>query len=592
VIDTLSKIFLNLEKNHQREDLMMAKKNGQYQPLSTAEFARRVRNISSGLKALGLNKGDKVVILSENRPEWVMVDVATVCSRGVAVPVYTNLTSDQIRYIINDSQARFLVCSNLKLWQKVASIRPELPLIEKYILMEGAMPGEVMSLKEVEERGEEYNLNHPDDFDRLAESIQPDDLATIIYTSGTTGVPKGAMLSHYNLVNNIETLHSLVDFNGGDRALSFLPLSHVLERMCTYAWLYVGACIAYAESVDTVADNLMEARPTIMVSVPRFFDKFYAAVIDSVLASPNLERRIFFWALQIGRKYAQLKLNHSHLPAWLKLRYQLASKLVFSKIVERTGGRIRFFVSGGAPLSREIAEFFYALGIMIIEGYGLTETSPVISLNTLTDFKFGTVGKILPGEEVKFAPDGEILVRGPNVMKGYFNKEAETKEAFEDGWFKTGDVGYLDQDGFLVITDRKKDIIVTSGGKNVAPQPIENALAASPYIANAVVVGDRRKFVSALIVPDFEKLKKYAAENNITFSSNRELIDRPEIYEFFMQEINRLTPHLASYEKIKKIILLDRDFEIEAGEMTPTLKVRRKVVEEKYKPLIDRLYAD
>ena len=592
MIDTLSKIFLNLEKNHQREDLMMAKKNGQYQPLSTAEFARHVRNISSGLKALGLNKGDKVVILSENRPEWVMVDVATVCSRGVAVPVYTNLTSDQIRYIINDSQARFLVCSNLKLWQKVDSIRPELPLIEKYILMEGAMPGEVMSLKEVEERGEEYILNHPDDFDRLAESIQPDDLATIIYTSGTTGVPKGAMLSHYNLVNNIETLHSLVDFNGGDRALSFLPLSHVLERMCTYAWLYVGACIAYAESVDTVADNLMEARPTIMVSVPRFFDKFYAAVIDSVLASPNLQRRIFFWALQIGRKYAQLKLNHSHLPAWLKLRYQLASKLVFSKIVERTGGRIRFFVSGGAPLSREIAEFFYALGIMIIEGYGLTETSPVISLNTLTDFKFGTVGKILPGEEVKFAPDGEILVRGPNVMKGYFNKEAETKEAFEDGWFKTGDVGYLDQDGFLVITDRKKDIIVTSGGKNVAPQPIENALAASPYIANAVVVGDRRKFVSALIVPDFEKLKKYAAENNITFSSNRELIDRPEIYEFFMQEINRLTPHLASYEKIKKIILLDRDFEIEAGEMTPTLKVRRKVVEEKYKPLIDRLYAD
>jgi len=450
----------------------------------------------------------------------------------------------------------------------------------------------VISLEEVEKRGEEYNLNHPDDFDRVALSILPDDLATIIYTSGTTGVPKGAMLSHYNLVNNIETLHSLVDFNSGDRALSFLPLSHVLERMCTYAWLYVGACIAYAESVDTVADNLMEARPTIMVSVPRFFDKFYAAVIDSVLVSPNLQRRIFFWALQVGRKYVQLKLNHRQLPAWLKFRYQLASRLVFSKIVARTGGRVRFFVSGGAPLSREIAEFFYALGILIIEGYGLTETSPVISLNTLTDFKFGTVGKILPGEEVKFAPDGEILVRGPNVMKGYFNKEAETKEAFEDGWFKTGDVGYLDQDGFLVITDRKKDIIVTSGGKNVAPQPIENALAASPYIANAVVVGDRRKFVSALIVPDFEKLKKYAAENNITFSSQRELIDKPEIYEFFMQETNRLTPHLASYEKIKKIILLDRDFEIESGEMTPTLKIRRKVVEEKYKPLIDRLYAD
>lgn len=592
MIDTLSKNFLNLEKNHQREDLMLAKKNGQYQPISTEEFARRVRNISSGLKTLGLNKGDKLVILSENRPEWVMVDVATFCSSGVVVPVYTNLTPDQIRYIINDSQARFLVCSNLKLWQKITSIRPELPLVEKFILMEGPAPAGVMSLEEVEKSGEKYNLSHPDDFDRVALSILPDDLATIIYTSGTTGVPKGAMLSHHNLVNNIETLHTLVDFNSGDRALSFLPLSHVLERMCTHAWLYVGACIAYAESLDTVADNLMEARPTIMVGVPRFFDKFYAAVIDSVLASPNLQRKIFFWALEVGRKYVQLKLNHRQLPAWLKFRYQLASRLVFSKIVERTGGRVRFFVSGGAPLSKEIAEFFYALGILVIEGYGLTETSPVISLNTLTDFKFGTVGKILPGEEVKFAPDGEILVRGPNVMKGYFNKEAETKEAFEDGWFKTGDVGYLDQDGFLVITDRKKDIIVTSGGKNVAPQPIENALAASPYIANAVVVGDRRKFVSALIVPDFEKLKKYATEKDITFSSNQELVEKPEIYEFFMQETNRLTPHLASYEKIKKIIIIDRVFEIEAGEMTPTLKVRRKVIEEKYKPLIDRLYAD
>ncbi|HRD01423.1 MAG TPA: long-chain fatty acid--CoA ligase [Candidatus Saccharicenans sp.] len=592
MIDTLSKIFLNLDKNHQKEALMLAKKNGQYLPVSTAEFARRVRNISSGLKVAGLNKGDKLVILSENGPEWVMVDVATVSGGGVTVPVYTNLAPDQIKYIINDSQARFLVCSNLKLWQKITSIRHELPLVEKYILMEGNVPDGVVGLAEVEKIGEQYNLDHPADFDRAALSILPDDLATIIYTSGTTGTPKGAMLSHYNLVNNIQTLRSLVDFNSGDTALSFLPLSHVLERMCTFAWLYVGATIAYAESVETVADNLVEARPTIMVSVPRFFDKFYAAVVDSVLGSPNLQRRIFFWALKVGRKYVQVKTSHGQLPAWLKVRYQLAYRLVFSKIVERTGGRVRFFVSGGAPLAREIAEFFYAMGILIIEGYGLTETSPVISLNTVSDFKFGTVGKVLPGEEVKFAPDGEILVHGPNVMKGYFNKETLTEEAFEDGWFKTGDVGYLDQDGFVVITDRKKDIIVTSGGKNVAPQPIENALMASPYIANVVVTGDRRKFVSALIVPDLEKTKKYAAEHNLTFSTEKELVEKPEIYNFFMQEINRLTSHLASYEKIKKIVILDRDFEIETGEMTPTLKVRRKVIEEKYKPLIDRLYVD
>ena len=592
MIDTLSKIFLNLDKNHQKEALMLAKKNGQYLPVSTAEFARRVRNISSGLKVAGLNKGDKLVILSENGPEWVMVDVATVSGGGVTVPVYTNLAPDQIKYIINDSQARFLVCSNLKLWQKITSIRHELPLVEKYILMEGNVPDGVVGLAEVEKIGEQYNLDHPADFDRAALSILPDDLATIIYTSGTTGTPKGAMLSHYNLVNNIQTLRSLVDFNSGDTALSFLPLSHVLERMCTFAWLYVGATIAYAESVETVADNLVEARPTIMVSVPRFFDKFYAAVVDSVLGSPNLQRRIFFWALKVGRKYVQVKTSHGQLPAWLKVRYQLAYRLVFSKIVERTGGRVRFFVSGGAPLAREIAEFFYAMGILIIEGYGLTETSPVISLNTVSDFKFGTVGKVLPGEEVKFAPDGEILVHGPNVMKGYFNKETLTEEAFEDGWFKTGDVGYLDQDGFVVITDRKKDIIVTSGGKNVAPQPIENALMASPYIANVVVTGDRRKFVSALIVPDLEKTKKYAAEHNLTFSTEKELVEKPEIYNFFMQEINRLTSHLASYEKIKKIVILDRDFEIETGEMTPTLKVRTKVIAVKYKPLIDRLYVD
>ncbi|MBC7348589.1 MAG: long-chain fatty acid--CoA ligase [Candidatus Aminicenantes bacterium] len=592
MINTLAKVFLNTEKTYQKEALMLVKREGQYRPISTAEFSRRVRNISAGLRALGLRREDKLIILSENRPEWVMVDLAAICLGAVTVPIYTSLTPPQIKYIINDSEARFVVCSNPEMWAKLEVIKPELPLVVKYIMIEDLAPAGVLPLKEVEKEGEKLNQQNPEEFEKIALSIGPDDLATIIYTSGTTGMPKGAMLSHYNLVSNVQALRSVIEFTNKDTALSFLPLSHVLERMCTFAWVYVGATIAYAESVDTVAQNLVEARPTIMVSVPRLFDKFYARVIDNVLSSSSLKKKIFFWALKVGRKHAQKKINKEKISFWLKFRYRLAYKLVFSKIVEKTGGRVRFFVSGGAPLSRDIAEFFYAMGILVIEGYGLIETSPVIAVNRLEDFRFGSVGKIVPGVEVKIAPDGEIWARGPNIMKGYFKKEAETREAFEDGWFKTGDIGYLDKDGYLVITDRKKDIIVTAGGKNVAPQPIENTLKTSPYIANAVVVGNHRKFVSALIVPDFDKLEIYARENNIAFANRQELIGRPEIYEFYLTEMDRLTPHLASYEKIKKISLMDRDFEIEAGEMTPTLKVRRKIVEDRYRNLIDSMYAE
>lgn len=592
MIETLAKIFLNTEKTYQKEAMMLVKRKGQYRPISTAEFSRRVRNISAGLRALGLKREDKLIILSENRPEWVMVDLAAICLGAITVPIYTSLTPQQIRYIINDSEARFVVCSNPEMWAKLEGIKSELPLVVKYIMIDDPAPAGVIPLKELEKEGERENRLNPEDFEKIALSIGPDDLATIIYTSGTTGVPKGAMLRHYNLVSNVQALRSVIEFTSKDTVLSFLPLSHVLERMCTFAWIYVGATIAYAESVDTVAQNLVEVRPTIMVSVPRLFDKFYARVIDNVLSSSNLKKKIFFWALKVGRKYARTKINKESISFWLNFRYRLAYKLVFSKIVEKTGGQVRFFVSGGAPLSRDIAEFFYAMGILVIEGYGLTETSPVIAVNRLEDFRFGSVGKLIPGVEVKIAPDGEIWTRGPNVMKGYFKKEAETREVFEDGWFKTGDIGYLDKGGYLVITDRKKDIIVTAGGKNVAPQPIENTLKTSPYIANAVVVGNHRKFVSALIVPDFEKLEIYCRENNIYFADRQELIGRPEIYEFFMKEIDRLTPHLASYEKIKKITLLDRDFEIEAGEMTPTLKVRRKIVEDKYRDLIDRMYAE
>jgi long-chain acyl-CoA synthetase len=362
--------------------------------------------------------------------------------------------------------------------------------------------------------------------------------------------------------------------------------------MVTVADIHKGCTIAYAESVEAVAQNLAEVRPHIMVSVPRIFEKIYAKVMDNVLAGSGLKRKIFFWGIKVGKGYGRRTLAGAKVGTWLSFRRNLARKLVYSKIVEKTGGRIRFFVSGGAPLSKDIAEFFHALGIFIMEGYGLTETSPIISVNTFGALKFGTVGKPIPGIEVKIASDGEILTRGPHVMKGYHKKPEENREIFEDGWLKTGDIGMIDADGFLTITDRKKDLIVTAGGKNIAPQPIENILKTNPYILNAVVIGDRMHFIAALIVPNFEKLEDYATRSQIPFTGRADLVRNGQILNFLKAEIERATPNLASYERIKRIALLDRDFEIEEGEITPSLKVRRAVIEKKYKSVIDGLYND
>jgi long-chain acyl-CoA synthetase len=592
MVETLSQLFLHTCRTYLKDDLLAAKRDGRYVPITTAEFEARVRNLSAGLCALGLRPGYKVVIFSENRPEWVITDFAVLCAGGATVPIYTSLMPEQLKYIINDSDAVIVVCSNRDLWLKIDAIRRELPKVRHFLMIDEEAPAGVTTLGEVAGRGKAAAAADPGAFDATAEAIKPDDLASIIYTSGTTGIPKGVMLSHGNFVSNTKSLDAVTEFVQTDQILSFLPLSHVLERMTTFSFLYKGASIAYAESIDTVAENLVEVRPTIMISVPRLFDKIYARVMDNILTQSLPKRRVFFWALGVGKKCGARKLRGEPIPKALAAQRKLAEKLVFSKIVERTGGRVKFFVSGGAPLSKDVAEFFYALGITILEGYGLTETSPVLACNTFEKLRFGTVGPPVPSVDIRIAPDGEVLARGPNVMKGYYKKEAETREAMEGGWLHTGDVGYFDPDGFLVITDRKKDLIVTAGGKNVAPQPIENLLKANPYILNAVVVGGSRKFISALIVPDFEKLEPYARANGIPFKDRAELCDREEVRDFMLAEVNRSTPDLASYERIKKIALLDRDFEISAGEMTPTLKVRRSHVEEKFKAVIDLLYED
>jgi len=592
MIKTLSELLLNTLKEYPKDDLMLYKKEGAYVPLSTREFGDKVRALSLGLRELGLGPGDKLIILSENRPEWVMTDFATLCRGALTVPIYTTLVPEQVRYIIEDSDAKIVVYSGPELGSKIEAVKDRLAKVRHFISFSSDAPKGVLTLDRVLEMGRKADAADKGLFEREALLVKPDDEASLIYTSGTTGVPKGVILTHGNFVSNLTAVSTIIQFSYRDTVLSFLPLSHVLERLVTFTYMFKGCSIAYAESVETVAQNLLEVKPHIMVSVPRVFEKIYAKVMDNVLSSSGLKRKIFFWAIKVGKTWGALKISGRDIPAPLRFKRNLAHKLVFAKIIARTGGRVRFFVSGGAPLSKDIAEFFYALGLIILEGYGLTETAPALSINTFEAIRFGSVGKPIPDVEIRIAPDGEILAKGPNIMKGYYKKEAETREAFEDGWFKTGDIGHIDGDGFLVITDRKKDIIVTSGGKNVAPQPIENLLKTIPYVSTAVVIGDRKRFVAALIVPNFEKLEEYARNGGIAFKDRGELVRNEKVISFIKAEVDRATPALAPYEKIRRIALLEREFEIEKDEITPSLKVKRNIIEDRYRDLIDDLYRE
>lgn len=592
MVETIAKIFLNTVKTYLKDDLMLYKKEDQYVPISTQEFAAKVRHFSLGLRELGQGAGDKMVILSENRPEWVISDVANLCLGGITVPIYTTLVPDQIKYIIDDSDAKIVLCSQPDLWEKVWAVKAELTKVTHYISFDPGSPEGTLSFEEVIEKGKQAEKNNPELFEKGALEVKPSDIASIIYTSGTTGMPKGVMLMHSNFVSNVITCAPLLPFSDKDTSMSLLPLSHVFERMVEFVYLYKGCTIGFGEGFDTIPENLLEIRPHIMALAPRILERFYAGVMDNVLASSPLKRKIFYWALKVGRKYSQRKLNNQPISGILNFKRNLANKLVYSKIIAKTGGRVRFFVSGSAPLSKDIAEFFYAMGLVVLEGYGLTETSPVVSVNTFDKLRFGTVGPPIPGVEVKIADDGEILTRGPHVMKAYYKREEATQEVFDGDWFRTGDIGHIDEDGFLVITDRKKDIIVTSGGKNVAPQPIENMLKTNPYIDNVVVIGDRRKFISALVIPNFEKLEEYAKSSNISYETLSDLVKDERIQSFIEAEIDRATPNLARYEKIKKISLMEKDFEQEKGEITPTLKVKRNIIEDKYKNVIDSMYRE
>ncbi|MEK6571762.1 MAG: long-chain fatty acid--CoA ligase [Bacteroidota bacterium] len=574
---------------------LMHKVQGKYQGLSYGEVRRRVELFALGLAALGVEKGDRVGIISENRPEWIIADMGTLFLGAFDVPVYPTLTAKQVEYIFNDSKVKLVVVSNQSQLAKVLKALPHIRSLRHVIIMgEQRFDGDrqILTYQEVYDLGEEFGHQHGEYLSRSLTRISPEDLCTLIYTSGTTGNPKGVMLTHHNFVSNILASAQVIPFNQDDVLLSYLPLCHSYERMAGYYTASAcGATIAFAESIDTVRENLLEVRPTVVTTVPRLFERFHNRIQKQFEGASPLRRRVFYWALGLGREYAKAERGGTVSP-FLRMKHRLAEKLVYKKLKQRLGGRIRFFVSGGAALAREFGEFFEALGIQIIEGYGLTETSPVIAVNPVDNYKFGTVGKPIPGIEVKIASDGEILTRGPHVMKGYWNDRAATREAIDrDGWLRTGDIGMFDSDGFLVITDRKKHLFVTSGGKNIAPQPIESLFLKSKYIDQFVLIGDRRMFLSALIVPDFDSLKRYAERHGIEYIETSDLVKREEIIKVMEKDIQELQRDLAHYERVRKFTLLDRPLTIENGEITPTQKVRRQIVEDRYADVIERMYS-
>lgn len=580
---TLIDVFNGIARNHKRPDTLNYKKDGRWISISSDELLARAKRIAAGLHAIGVRRGDRVALLSESRVEWTLTDAGSIFAGTIDVPIYATLTPPQVRYILNDSGACVLFLANREKFIELKDVLGECPEVKHVIFFEDG--GEGMTLAQLEEKGHELEPE--------VVQTQPDDLATIIYTSGTTGEPKGVMLTHSNLVSNLIDSSGHHEFGERDTALSVLPLSHVFERQAMYMYLHKGMAVYFAESLQTVGPNLREVSPTVLVGVPRIFEKIYQRIRESAAERGKVSVALLAWSLSVARQYAEHVLAHKPVPALLKCKHSIASKLVFSKWQRAFGGKMRLLVSGGAALSEELSYIYFGAGIPIVQGYGLTETSPVITTSSIDEIRPGTVGKAIPNVEIRIAEDGEIEVRGPNVMRGYYNKPEATRDVFtSDGWFKTGDVGALDEDGFLCITDRKKELFKTSGGKYIAPQPIEQAIKGSRFVSQVVLIGAERKFPAALIVPVWEQLESYCKLKGITVSSRSELCRHPRIIDLIQRQIDALTPNLAKYERIKKIALLENEFTIEGGELTPTLKVKRRVIDEKYRDVIEKLYEE
>ncbi len=593
---TLIQVFLDRVKRYgQKTALLFYPSQGpkQYTSLSWNRWAYLVKNAALGLHSLGVRQGDRIGLLSENRPEWTVADLGALSLGAAVVPIYPTSSVQDVAYIVENAELEVLFVSCHEHLERLKPILFSNQKIRRVIVFDPVIQSaeKVMSLERLFELGRCEEMNNSDLYSQRISQVKPEDVATVIYTSGTTGPPKGVMLTHRNFICNYLAASERIRVSEEDIALSFLPLCHVFERLAGYYFMiFHGAIIAYAENMQTVPRDILAVKPTVAAAVPRFYEKIYAKITENVESFPPFKRKIFEWAMGAARQHAQNKTQRKKAGFVFSVFYFFAKALVLNKIKCQLGGRIRVFISGGAPLAKELAEFFYAAGVLILEGYGLTETSPVISVNAPDDFRFGTVGKPLSCAEVKIAEDGEILTRGPCVMAGYYKNEAATQEAIRDGWFYTGDIGAFDKDGFLKITDRKKDIIVTSGGKNIAPQNIENLLMSDRLFSQVVVIGDKRNYLVALIVPNRSEAERFARDHQLEYSSWAELLKHPLFYQWVEDRLRQRMQPLAAYEQIKHFCFLEKELSIESGDLTPTLKIKRKQVMSKYADLIEALY--
>lgn len=589
--------FYDSANRYSSKAALKEKVNGSYRAVTYQEMKERVEQLAAYFIATGFAAGERVALLAENRSEWPISDLGLISAGLVNVPIYPTLTPQQIAYILNDSSCSAVIVSTRYQLEKIQQIVKDCPALKQIVMLDTLSEVPMIEgliqidFATVLSQGEAALRQDPAPVQQRIADAQEEDLVSIVYTSGTTGHPKGVMLSHQNFASNARAAGAAIGFDYTHTTLSFLPLSHVLERVVNYVIQYCGATVAYAESIDTLSQNMQEIQPTAFIGVPRVFEKIHARIMHTISQEKPLKRKLFQWALEIGEQVAEYRIHGQTPPPLLMGKHRLADRLVFEKIRARTGGNLRFAVSGGAPLQQELARFFFAVGIDIYEGYGLTESSPVICINRPSAVRFGSVGQAIAGVDVQIAEDGEILARGPNIMTGYFNNPQASAEVLDaEGWLHTGDIGELDSEGFLRITDRKKEIIVMSNGKNVAPQPIENLLKASPYIEQAVLVGNNQKYMAALIYPNYLALETLAREQGIPFNQDHDLARNTQIHRLLGAEIARLTETFARYEQIKKFALLEEELTQDNGCLTPTLKFKRRVINQKYAQQIADLF--